>query len=442
MTRTTRTIHAVAEPEEVFRYIVDRDVFNPPGTIVEAVRETPEVLGNVYTWTSRMLGMRLKGVMVYTEYVPNQRLTLRNFGGLESHTTWTVEPERGGSKITVDNDAKMGVPVLGRLIGRLTSRQMDTVLQRAKAQLEGAPAPVPARGMLGRLQPPRGTFANGMRYARFGDGPRSLLWLGGFTRGLGLAMMTRLVRPFVAEGYSVWLVSWPPNLPNGYTLADLAADYATLITEEFGGHVDVVIGHSTDGLIGFCLAAGHPDRFGHIVIAGAGLWSEWADRVNLQSARLAVAGRINEAGATAIRSLRPDIRLPGVVTVLGALMGRVTAAMVSPHDLLVSAEAMHAFDPQHVLPQIRVPVLLVAGERDEWFTNDDVEQAAKLIPHCTMKLYPGKTHFGAIASPRFATDVRDFVRHHPPDPSRHVSTAERGSRSEVLADRRQRKETP
>lgn len=171
------------------------------------------------------------------------------------------------------------------------------------------------------------------------------------------------------------------------------------------------------GLVGFCLAAGHPDRFGHIVIAGAGLWSEWADTVNLQSARLAVAGRINEAGATMVRSLRPDIRLPGVVTVLGALMARATSAMVSPHDLLVSAEAMHAFDPQEVLPQIRVPVLLVAGERDEWFTNEDVEHAAKLIPHCTLKLYPGKTHFGAISSPRFATDVRDFVRHHPPDPA-------------------------
>ena len=25
---------------------------------------------------------------------------------------------------------------------------------------------------------------------------------------------------------------------------------------------------------GFCLAAVHPDRFGHIVIAGAGLWGQ------------------------------------------------------------------------------------------------------------------------------------------------------------------------
>lgn len=145
MTRTTRTIHFAAEPEEVFRYIVDRDVFNPPGTTVEAVHETPAVVGNVYTWTSRMFGMRLKGVTVYTEYVPDQRLSLRNFGGLESDTTWTVEPERGGSKITVDNDAKVGIPVLGRLLGRLMGKQMDKVLQTAKAQLEAARAPVAAR---------------------------------------------------------------------------------------------------------------------------------------------------------------------------------------------------------------------------------------------------------------------------------------------------------
>lgn len=137
------------------------------------------------------------------------------------------------------------------------------------------------------------------------------------------------------------------------------------------------------------------------------------DTANLESARLLVAGRTREAGATAVRTLRPDIRVPGLATALGTLAARASLAAASAEDLLVSAEAMHAFDPHQVLPTIPVPVLLVGGDRDVWFTQADIEQAAHLIPRCTLKLYPDTTHFGALRSPRFADDVREFVQHHP-----------------------------
>ena len=258
-----------------------------------------------------------------------------------------------------------------------------------------------------------GTFGNGMTYARLGDGPRSLLWLAEATNWMGLAMMTRFVRPFVEDGYSVWLVSLRPNMPAGHTIADMADDYAALVAQEFGGDVDLVIGHSTGGMIGLSLAARHPNRFGHIVIAGAGLWNERADTANLETARLLVAGRTREAGANAVRTLKPDIRVPGLATALGTLVARVSLAEYSAEDLLVSAEAMHAFDPHEVLPTITVPVLLVCGDNDIWFAKEDIEEAARLIPRCTLKLYPDTSHFGALRSPRFAGDVRDFVQHHP-----------------------------
>ena len=81
---------------------------------------------------------------------------------------------------------------------------------------------------LASLRPRRSAFPNGMTYARLGDGPKTLLWLSGATKGPMLAMMTRAVRPFVADGYSVWLVSGRPIMPTGHTLLDMADDYATL----------------------------------------------------------------------------------------------------------------------------------------------------------------------------------------------------------------------
>jgi pimeloyl-ACP methyl ester carboxylesterase len=179
--------------------------------------------------------------------------------------------------------------------------------------------------------------------------------------------------------------------------------------EEFGGRVNLVIGHSTGGFIGFCLAAGHPDRFGHIVIAGAALWNHRADRANLEFSRLLVAGRTREAGEHAVRTLGPGIRVPGLATVLGVLLARASLTVASAEDLLVTAEALHTFDPQQVLPSIRVPVLLVVGDKDVYSTPEEVEKAAELIPNCTLRLYKDTNHFGAITSPRFAADAREFI---------------------------------
>ena len=59
-------------------------------------------------------------------------------------------------------------------------------------------------------------------------------------------------------------------MPKGHTIADMADDYAGLVANEFGGKVDLVVGVSYGGMIGFDLAARHPERFGHIAIAVAG----------------------------------------------------------------------------------------------------------------------------------------------------------------------------
>jgi hypothetical protein len=46
---------------------------------------------------------------------------------------------------------------------------------------------------------------------------------------------------------------------------------------------------------------------------------------------------------------------------------------------------------------------------DVYSTPEEVEQAAGLIPNCTLRLYPDTNHFGAITSARFATDVKEFI---------------------------------
>jgi pimeloyl-ACP methyl ester carboxylesterase len=290
----------------------------------------------------------------------------------------------------------------------------------AVAVAAGALARSRARGpKLASPRPVSGIFPNGMAYLRMGSGPRTMLWIPGGpgntlpTGGLPLRMGESWSRPFVEQGYTVWCVTRKQNMRKGHSFADMADDYGQLISDEFDGKLDVVFGMSTGGQIGFYLAARHPDRFGHVVIAAAGYEdNERAKAMLLPSARLLSEGRIGEAMALMLEDMYPG--WPRVVVrILGTVMGRSMYGRPHPYfanDVMVEAEAELACDARDVLPLIRVPVLLVGGDRDPYFPREVYEETARLIPNCTFRLYEGKGHEGPIFDDRFARDVREFVR--------------------------------
>ena len=269
-----------------------------------------------------------------------------------------------------------------------------------------------------------GTFPNGMGYLRFGSGAKSLLWIpdpfhsghvepsgpGGAAPKSGyLAMMTRMLRSFVEAGYTIFLVGHKPNLPHGCALADMAEDYAGLIVEEFGGKVDLVVGDSGGGMIGFCLAAQHPDLFANIAIVVAGYTLDEAYKAaDLESARLNSAGRRTDAAAVMVSTVFPGLRPPFVARLLASVMGRVMLPAGS-NDLVVGAEALSAFDGREILPTISVPVLLVCGDRDKFVPKEVYEQTADLIPDCTFRLYEGKDHLGALFDKRAPGEILEFA---------------------------------
>jgi pimeloyl-ACP methyl ester carboxylesterase len=209
-----------------------------------------------------------------------------------------------------------------------------------------------------------------------------------------------------------------PNLPDGCTMADMAEYYAKLIDEEFDGTVDVVVGDSTGGMIGFYLAARHPDVFRHLVVAVAAYaMSEEAKKANVESARLLSLGRKTDAAAALVTLMYPGLRPAWMARLLASAVARVSfSATVDPHDALVAADAVSAFDARGVLPSIGVPVLLVCGDKDRWFPKEMYLETAHLIPDCTLRMYRGRDHIGAMSDKRLPRDVLDFVQH--PHPAR------------------------
>src|SRR5262245_38783718 len=116
----------------------------------------------------------------------------------------------------------------------------------------------------------RGTFANGIPYLKFGNGPETMLFFAGgpgntLPSGLGASGFVRAMRSFTAD-YTVMLVTRRSGLTPGYTTRTMADDYAELVSRELGGHVRLVVGASYGGLIAQYFAASYPELFDRLVI--------------------------------------------------------------------------------------------------------------------------------------------------------------------------------
>lgn len=149
----------------------------------------------------------------------------------------------------------------------------------------------------GRRRVPSGMFRSGLPYARFGHGPRPLIVFQGLTPENKADKMTAMMYQYLRKRYTVYAVNRRPGLPPGYTLEDMADDYARVVREEFRGPVDV-IGVSTGGSIALQFAADHPELVRRLVIhSAAHALNDDAKRVQRDYARLAGLGQWRAANA-------------------------------------------------------------------------------------------------------------------------------------------------
>ena len=133
--KATKTIHVDATPEQVFSFFLDSTA-TPRGMTMEFVHESPDVVGSSYEWTFKMLGIPRKGVTVFTDYVPGERIEFRNFGAMEGTSTVTVEPADGGSTVTHEMDSRLAVPLISRFLDPMMQKVWEKNIEWAKGEIE------------------------------------------------------------------------------------------------------------------------------------------------------------------------------------------------------------------------------------------------------------------------------------------------------------------
>ncbi len=257
--------------------------------------------------------------------------------------------------------------------------------------------------------PPSGYFRNGVPYNRVGHGPRMLVIFQGLffdNRPLPTYMnwLFGSYYQFLAEDYTTYIVHRKTGMPIGYTLQNMADDYATMIQEELGGPVDI-LGVSTGGSIALHFAADHPDLVRKLIIhSSAYTLSEVTKRVQLRVRDLARQRRWRDAYAMMVSITR----YPKLVIWIGALVAGTFGVPDDPSDVVVTIEAEDKLDFKDRLWQIKAPTLVVAGAEDPYYTVDLFRETAAGIPQARLILYPRMGH--PASGKQFRQDVLKFLK--------------------------------
>jgi pimeloyl-ACP methyl ester carboxylesterase len=269
---------------------------------------------------------------------------------------------------------------------------------------------------MGQPQAPAGYFNSGLPYNRFGHGPRPLVVFQGLTfeNKPFSGLMARLFpNPYkFPEEYTTYLVGRKPGLPEGYSMGDMGDDYAAMIREEFGAPVDV-IGVSTGGSIVQHFAADHPDLVRRLVIhSSAYALGDEAKEVQMRVGQLARQRRWGAAYAALAGFVLPHSGvmkylarpIPWLASVFGGMLG----SPEDPSDLVVTVEAEDKHDFKERLAEITAPTMVIAGDRDPFYTEALFRETAEGIPKATLVLYQGMGH--PASGKQFRRDLLSFLK--------------------------------
>ncbi len=259
---------------------------------------------------------------------------------------------------------------------------------------------------------PAGYFSCGIPYCRLGHGPRPLVVFQGlmFENKPPTGMMSSAYR-FLEDEYTITVALRKPGLPKGTTMKNMADDYAVMIRDELGGPVDV-IGVSTGGSIVQHFAADHPDLVRRLVIhSSAYVLSDEAKELQLEVGRLAQQHKWVKAYSLILSSVFPQSGikkgLSRPVAWLAALLAGTLGAPKDPSDLVVTVEAEDKHNFKDRLGEITAPTLVIAGDKDPFYTETLFRETAEGIPHARLILYKGMGH--PAAGKQFEKDVLNFL---------------------------------
>ena len=142
MRKAVKSITIKSPVEKIFDYISEPTNLPEiwPSLIeIKDVQRLPD--GNINNrWVYKMAGVRFEGTSEGVESVANQRIVSKTKGGVESTQTWMFQSEGDETKVTIDMEYTIPIPLLGKLaeaiIVKMNEHEGELLLSNLKARME------------------------------------------------------------------------------------------------------------------------------------------------------------------------------------------------------------------------------------------------------------------------------------------------------------------
>ncbi|WP_435105597.1 alpha/beta fold hydrolase [Arhodomonas sp. AD133] len=184
--------------------------------------------------------------------------------------------------------------------------------------------------------------------------------------------------------------------PEGWSLADVAADLALLIEERRLAPVTFV-GHSQGGMVGLRLAAERPDLVDRLVLMGTSALAEPEERHGLwRSIRKALVDGDEAARAETWLDIERALRGSSSLTreAVAARRDRQRLAALDPSGLALAIDAatLERPDIRELLPHVRARTLVMVGAEDHATPPELAREIADRIGGARLEIVPGGDH--------------------------------------------------
>ena len=246
-------------------------------------------------------------------------------------------------------------------------------------------------------------------YERAGDGP-ALVLLHGFTHDSRVwrRQLENLSDQFTVIAWDAPGAGRSSDPPEGFGIGDWADCLAGLL-DVAGVQRAHILGLSWGGLLAQELYRRHPARVRSLVLADT--YAGWTGSLPAPLPEERLAACLRDA------SLPPSEfvprYLPGMFGESAAQEVREELARIMsdfhPVGFRLMATALAYADTRDLLPNIRVPTLLVWGDADARSPMTVAHQMRDAIPGARLAVIPGAGHVSNLEAPaRFNAEVRDF----------------------------------
>ncbi|GAA4287073.1 alpha/beta hydrolase [Georgenia daeguensis] len=248
-------------------------------------------------------------------------------------------------------------------------------------------------------------------YERVGEGPPLVLLHGfvGDARSTWRRQLEALADEFTVVAWDAPGAGRSDDPPEGFGMAGYADALAGLL-DRLGLHRPHVAGVSFGGALALALLGRHPATPATLVLVNA--YAGWVGSLPAEVARRRLEDSLalaDSGGEELAAALVPTMFAPGTPR---AAVEEFAAAVRAFHpDGFRAMARASATDLREVLPRVRVPTLVVNGERDTRAPRAVADHLHASIAGSTLTVLPGAGHLCQIEAPvAFNRAVRTFLR--------------------------------